>query len=39
MKGTPSQSKGNIAKPVGKTLGELRPDKSGDGASLPKIKK
>jgi hypothetical protein len=35
MKGTPTQKQGNIARPV-KTNGGLRPDKSGDGADLPK---
>jgi hypothetical protein len=37
MKGTPTQKQGNIARPV-KTPGGLRPDRSGDGASLPKFK-
>jgi hypothetical protein len=36
MKGTPTQKQGNIARPAGKNLGELRPDRSGDGAGLPK---
>ncbi len=35
MKGTPTQKQGNIARPV-RTKGGLRPDKSGDGADLPK---
>ncbi len=38
MKGVPTQKQGNIAKPV-KTPGGLRPDKSGDGADLPKFSK
>ena len=35
MKGTPTQKDGNIARPV-RTPGGPRPDRSGDGASLPK---
>ena len=38
MKGVPTQKQGNIARPV-KTPGGLRPDKSGDGADLPKFTK
>ena len=38
MKGTPTQKQGNIARPV-KTPGGLRPDKSGDGASVTPSKK
>jgi len=39
MKGVPTQKQGNIARPVS-TKGGLRPDKSGDGASVvPKVKK
>lgn len=37
MKGIPTQKRGNIARPV-RTKGGLRPDKSGDGAGLPKFK-
>jgi hypothetical protein len=36
MKGVSTQKDGNIARPV-KTDGGLRPDKSGDGADLPKF--
>jgi len=35
MKGVPTQRQGNIARPV-RDKGGLRPDKSGDGADLPK---
>ena len=35
MKGVPTQKDGNIARPV-RTPGGLRPDRSGDGADLPK---
>ena len=37
MKGTPTQKQGNIARAV-RTKGGLRPDRSGDGAELPKFK-
>ena len=35
MKGVPTQKQGNIARPV-RDRGGLRPDRSGDGADLPK---
>jgi hypothetical protein len=37
MKGVPTQKQGNIARPV-QTKGGPRPDRSGDGAGLSKIK-
>ncbi len=37
MKGVPTQKQGNNARPV-KTKTGLRPDRSGDGADLPRFK-